>query len=141
MIKTEDRQIGKVTYSVTQLGFKKSREVFARLTKMLGPALGLLLNGGSEGAAGALEAVCAQVSEADLEYLCDVFAECTMVKMPDGKRAKLSADAQELLFGGALVDCFKWLAFALEVNYGDFFDVFKGAQDVVAPQAVVTALP
>lgn len=127
MIQTSEKAIGKHTYFVTQLGFRKSREVFARLTKMLGPALAqLLASGDSQAKAGAaLAALCSQVSEADLEYLCDVFAESTLVKLPDGKKVKLLADAQELLFAGAIEDCFKWLAFCLEANYAGFFGEFR----------------
>lgn len=127
MISTSDRQIGQHVYFVTQLGFKKSRQVFARLTKMVGPAVSELLSGGeSQAKAGAaLSALCSQVSEPDLEYLCDTFADCTLVKMPDGSKKRLDSDAQELIFGGHIEDCFKWLAFCLEANYAGFFGEFK----------------
>lgn len=133
MISTSERAIGKYVYFVTQLGFKKSRQVLARLTKMIGPALGELMasvegkdsfNIGDAGPAIAL--LCAQVSDADLEYLCETFSEGTQVKMPDGKRVPLNTDAQELIFGGHIEECFKWLAFCLEANYAGFFGELKG---------------
>ena len=135
MIETVERTIGKHGYIVTQLGFKRSRQVFARLTKMVGPALSELLGGGeSQAKAGAaLSALCAQVSEPDLEYLCDTFADCTLVKMPDGGKKRLDADTQEVIFGGHIEDCFKWLAFCLEANYAGFFGEFKSL--VGPPQA------
>jgi hypothetical protein len=140
VISTSERVIGAHNYSVTQLGFKKSREVFARLTKMIGPALAELLSSGDgqAKAGAALAALCAQVSEPDLEYLCDVFAACTLVKMPDGKQKRLDADAQEIIFGGHIEDCFKWLAFCLEANYAGFFGEFRS---LVGPSQVGTAQP
>ncbi len=140
MISTSERAIGKHVYLVTQLGFAKSRQVFARLTKMIGPALAeLLASGDGQAKAGAaLAALCQQVSESDLEYLCDVFADTTLVKMPDGKKARLDAQAQELIFGGAIADCFKWLAFCLEANYADFFGEFRS---LVGPPQAGTVQP
>ena len=135
MISTKERAIGANTYKVTQLGFKKSREVLARLSKMLGPVLAELLSSGSskDKAGAALAAICAQVSESDLEYLCSVFSECTFVTLPDGTLKKLNDQTQEALFGGQIMECFKWLAFCLEANYADFFVEFK---DLAEPPRV-----
>ncbi len=137
MITTKERSIGANTYKVTQLGFKKSREVLARLSKMLGPVLAELLSAGNaqEKAGAALAALCAQVSEQDLEYLCGVFADCTFVTLPDGSMKRLDAQAQEALFGGNIAECFKWLAFCLEANYADFFGEF---QSLVGPSRPAT---
>ncbi len=139
MIQTSERAIGKHTYYVTQLGFRKSREVFARLTKIIGPALGSLLAGGDNQAkaGAALEALCAQVSESDLEYLCDTFGEWTTVKAGD-KKMKLTAEAMELVFAGHIEDCFRWLAFCLEANYAGFFGEFRS---LVGPPQAETAQP
>jgi len=145
MIETKNKDIRGNNFAVTQLAFKKSREVFARLTKIFGAALGSLAGGAMSGAKGgaglessvgaAIEALCSQVSEQDLEYLCDTFADTTTVKLAGGTRSALTADLQEVVFGGRLEDCFAWLAFCLEVNYSGFFDVLKAALPVKAAPA------
>jgi hypothetical protein len=105
---------------------------------MVGPVLGELLSSGNsqEKAGAALAALCAQVSEADLEYLCDTFAGCTMVTLPDNTMKQLDAVTQEALFGGQIAECFKWLAFCLEANYADFFGEFKSLVGPAQPATV-----
>lgn len=150
MIETKNKDIRGNDFAVTQLGFKKSREVFARLTSIFGPALGALAgdavsavksgsgveSGVESGLGAALEALCGRVTEKDLEYLCDTFSITTTVKLAEGgQRTPLNADTQEIVFGGHLEDCFAWLAFCLEVNYRGFFDVLMAALPVKAARA------
>lgn len=122
---TQSRQIGNVTFKVTQLGFARARAVFARLSKLLGGALATLAKGGDaltlEGAAPVIAMLCEGLTEAELKFFCDEFASFTVIEMSDGKEANFGADAQELVFGGHIERMFLWLRFCLEVNFGSFF--------------------
>lgn len=132
MLKTEIRTIGSNTYHVRQLGAKQGRQVLTRLIKTLGPVLGALLEGldpktvsvldlKGEALARALTELAGRLGETDLDYLCGVFGETTQVEFPDGRVKPLTLEEQNLHFAGAYQDMFRWLSFALEVNFAGFF--------------------
>lgn len=139
MLKTASKTIGNHTYTVRQLGASEGRKMLVRLVKILGPVLATLLSSapdkskappklgwslGStkvEDLGKALEVLATRAQEADLEYLCSTLGMATTVGLGGGKEIPLTLEAQELHFAGAYGDMFKWLAFALEHNYSDFF--------------------
>lgn len=115
-IEPKSKEIGGATYVVTPMVATKGRKVFARLIKIAGPVLGKIAEAPPEGRQAALlAAIGAHVSEDDFEYFCDVFAPTTTV---DG--ADLSK-AFAVHFMGKYADMVEWVAFAVEVNFGDFF--------------------
>lgn len=130
-LETKDKQIGRYTYEVTQLGFKEGRAFLARVFKILGPVVSELVKGGAKvsdvlnkdgrGAAGAIFEISQQLSEADLTYACGVMGKKSCVVLEDGKKPQLSDEFMELHFAGHYDEMFKWLLFAVEVNYGSFF--------------------
>lgn len=136
---TKSRVIGEVTFRVSSLGYLKEREVFARLSKMLGGALATLAKGGDamtlEGAAPVIAMLCESLSAQELKFFCDEFAQATTIEMSDGKTSNFNADAQQLVFTGHIERMFLWLGFCLEVNFGGFFDVLKGALAKAPAQA------
>lgn len=135
-MKQQTRKIGSSEYRVTQLPFGKAREMFVKLFRILGPVLGeALLSPGSATGAAALASMTgstlgnilkqmpALITEEDLKDFCQVFGEKTQLIRDDGKTPWLTAELQETHFAGGMLEMFKWLAFCVEVNFGDFFAV------------------
>lgn len=138
MLETSRREIGGVPYEVTQLPFAQARKVLVLLSKKVLPGLSLALSGAvaavaKDGKAGLLDAGVSDIAagvtrlvqdldEADLIALEEAFGPCTKVHLPDGKTPILTAPNRASHFkGGSLFSYFEWLAFAIEVNYADFF--------------------
>lgn len=146
MLETREKVIGAHTYHVRQLGGAEARKLLVRLTKALGPVLGSLLEdmGGVSGnratnlvrlqdldvkaVSKALNQLAAQLTETDLEYLVGVLGMATMAEDSEGKALQLTKERMELHFsGGRMGEMFKWLGFALEVQFADFFSAFAPA--------------
>lgn len=144
MLETKTRLIGNTRYQVTQLPSSHARKLLVRLVRMAGPIVASLLEDktlidtnapivervsklDSKTLATMLRDFSTRVSEADLEYLCETLGGCTQIESLDGKLSPLDLEAQELHFrGGRLSELFRWLAFALEVQYSDFFSGLGG---------------
>lgn len=157
MLETSRKEIGGVTYEVTQLPFAQARKVLVLLSKKVLPGLSLALAGAvastaKNGQAGLLDAGVSDIAagvtrlvqdldEADLIALEDAFGPCTKVHLPDGKTPILTAPNRASHFkGGALFAYFGWLAFAIEVNYSDFFSAaapLLGGARLEGPPAAV----
>lgn len=149
MLKTEQRTVGSTAFKVTQLGASAGMQLMVRLTKVLGPVLGELAKGGdSNGAtnlmdvrgdalAGALQQLATHLTYEDLEYVCETLGAMTEIEMEGGKWVRLNRAMREIHFAGNYGELFRWLAFALEVNYSSFF----GESGVGAALAKATAPP
>lgn len=144
MRKSESREIGGVRFHVTQLGFAKSRAVFVRLAKCLGPAVAHLAETksltdlgsamGDIGFAAAVKQLIASVSDEDLEYFASELGG-DFARYEDGdKNPKLDKMGREACFEGRLDLFFMWLYFALEVNYLDFFRAIGEALPKAPPK-------
>jgi hypothetical protein len=148
VLETKKTLIGSHYYSVTELQASKARNLLVRIVKVAGPILsGLmededLINGAPKAEGDESPSLVQRVSavdhktlakmlvtfsdrikEEDLEYLCAVLGEVTEVGEV-GKpqnRITLDLEIQEIHFKGKLSHMFKWLGFALEVQYADFF--------------------
>ena len=96
-------------YEVMPLGALKGRSVFVRLLKMFGPLF-----------AGDIAAGLDHLSEDDFNYLCDVFAEYTNVRINE-KQMPVLKDVFDGHFSGKYLDMLQWLAFCVQVNFGDFY--------------------
>lgn len=117
VLKTEEKAIGNNTYIVTALGALKGREVFVRMVKMLGGAVDSL---DKNNLGEALTKLADRLDEKDLNYLCDILAKNTDVRLPDGRAPRL-ADVFDLHFSANYLDMLAWLVFALTVNFESFF--------------------
>jgi hypothetical protein len=146
-LESDKRTIGNYTYEVGQLGSRQARQTLLRVNRMLGPVLTTLMVGLKPGLteegleaevkANALDrmgaiaaAIGKNVSEEDLEYLCETFGKVSFVHMDGGKRFQLDLEKQETHFAGNTLNLFKWLAFALQWNYADFLVGFRKPQVV-----------
>lgn len=99
-------------------------EQFTALTGLIGPAAMSLL-GKDEALAGALAASLGKVKGADVTALTRALLATTSVTV-NGQTVPL-LPIFDTEFQGKLLTVFKILAFAIEVNYGDFFAAAKGA--------------
>lgn len=131
-VKTEDRTIGAHTYRVTQLTALKARALFARLVRFIGPAAATALGGGRKlsqlDLGSLLSDLTERVTDEELGYFCDVLGSCSELVGTNGKTVALDREILDVHFAGALLDMFKWLAFALEVNFADFLTELKRTQ-------------
>lgn len=137
MITTDKKEIDGYTYEVTQLGNKKGRRLMVRLFKLVGPAAAEFLAalGGKDGKdmksigdlsteslANAVADFADRITEDELDHIVETLAAKTRVNQAGGgAMADLSSDVQDQLWAGSNTTMFKWLAFALEHNYRDFF--------------------
>lgn len=140
MQSTQQREIDGTTFEVSQLDVKVSRAVFVRLGRVLGPALAefgkvgdvkSLLDVDHSVAFGAISKLLMNASEEDLEFFCQTFMKKSKFIPPEGTGLIGLVD---LAFTGRLLTMFKWLAFAIEVNYSDFLDVFKNMTPPTSPK-------
>ena len=119
MFKFEKKKIGAHTYYVTQLNALVGRKALVRLAKFLGPALA---SAGKGNVTDALASVAENLSEVDVEYFCDLFAEKTVVT--GGKYDEGEPDLHLIFdehFAGEYLEMVQWLAFAFQVNFASFF--------------------
>lgn len=118
-MKTQTRRIGAYDYTVTQLDAIRGRRAFVRLTKILGPAIAA---GGTKGDSAAFEAFFDHLSEAEMDYFCDLFADVTAVSGGSfDKRAPQLKDIFLTHFAGDYASMMSWLIFCVEVNFSSFF--------------------
>lgn len=127
MVTTQERIIDGHTWAVTQLPPTRSLKLMARLLKIVGPALGQGLSAGADldkadiSAFGpAIEKLLLQL---DGDTLDAVVKESLATARIDGQEALVGF---EVTFHGRLVELLKGVAFALEVNYSDFFGGLVG---------------
>ena len=132
-LETKSKTIGRFEYRVTQLKLKKARSMFTRLIGMLGPALGELAAGGKPNLATAVQALSERMTDDNLTLVTETFGESTVIDAGDGKLPTLVPAFMETHFAGHFGEMFQWLAFCIEVNYADFFDVLSGLGAAVQP--------
>jgi hypothetical protein len=145
MLKTDTHIIEGATYTITQLPAMRGLRLFARVARVLGPALGKLgaaKAGGikiggvgvSEEAFGtAIETLFDKLSPDEFEL---VLSEFFWSLTRNGKKVAPGAEF-DLEMAGQLVTILKLLKFAFEVNYGNF----TAAVVALMPAAEVPAKP
>jgi len=146
MREPQKKTIDGITFEVTPLGFKQGRKAFVRLSKALGPALGAApsvdaLKAGRNVSA-ILERLVAEVSDDDLEWFASTLGDKNTRYSTDLEAWPfLNSANRETLFQGRLTLFFKWLIFALEVNFSDFLDLLKSVKTDGAPSEKGTTSP
>lgn len=139
-LEKQTRTIGEFTYEVTQFGAKIGNRVLLKVVKSIAPifmaaaAAGQLKSLDVDGIAAAI----AGISEDEFEWLVEAFAGATDVQV--GDTAPSLKRVYDLHFAGKYSDELAWLAFAIEVNYGPFFqDMKRKAADRLAKSEVAKA--
>jgi hypothetical protein len=111
MRQTKVFQTDENAYEVTQLAAdKEGRAAFLRAQRLAFKA------------SGGIESLVADMSDADLDYFCELFGKYTKLIQPDGKKPVLGP-IFSTHFSGAdgWFEMVKWLAFCLGLNFGPFF--------------------
>lgn len=121
MREEKTKQIGSHSYLVRQLPATQAQRLFVRLSKLVGPALAEVTNGGAAGLKGAAMQLFSQLNEQDVEDITKQMAKMSEV---DGRQLSACFDVH---FTGLHSELWQWLMFALEVQFQDFFDVVIGA--------------
>lgn len=136
----EEREIGGRRVLVAQLPASRALKLLRRLGHVLGPALAKAA-GASKGTlsiaaldvgslSDAITVLFDRLTEPELDHLMRELLSTAQV-MVDGKWVQLSAGSgpqpYDVTFAGDLAGLFATLGFAIEVNFGDFFAVARGA--------------
>jgi hypothetical protein len=116
--------------------------MLVRLGKAVGPALGALGDIHKDDVGPALAKLTESLSEDDLVAICDPLAQNTFVRTGPSQTPILAKIFDDH-FAGKYDLMAKWLVFALEVNFGSFFDglrkkVPQAASAPAAPDATQT---
>lgn len=120
-LRTETRTIDGLDVTTTQLPAMRASVLFAKLGRIVGPALAQL---GTTNLGGLVGLVFQNLSPADVPALTQEILASTTVLL-DSKAVPLGQPGMiDLVFSeqGRLPALLKVLRFSLEVNYSDFFD-------------------
>jgi hypothetical protein len=124
MLKTSTKTIGGYTYRVTQLDAVRGRRALGRLGRVIGSAFEALQGkADEEGLTSALGKLLSGLSDADVDYFCDLFSACTSVSggsFGDGLEPQLES-VFATHFAGRYGEMLQWLIFCLQANFGSFF--------------------
>lgn len=126
-----EKTIDGITLTVTQLPAMKSMKFFREVVDTFGPALtslGDLSDGGDTDIAmfkPVIQSLMMSLSEEKLEMMTRKLLGDSLV-LTEGKYIGLFAGEGifDVIFQGKVFTIFKFLRFALEVNYGDFIEGF-----------------
>ena len=112
MLETRSKTINGTEYKVTQLDAIRGRKVLARMQRVAGN-----MN---------------QMSDEDMDYLCDVFAPSTCVVSTNDHGQRVEPQLSKIFglhFAGKYDEMAEWLAFCVEVNFGSFRKRLRSQQD------------
>lgn len=116
MLKTKETTIDGKNFKVTQLGYSDGIELLTKLLSIAGMAFDQ--NAGKDSFS--LGRLAANLKANDLKMVIEKLAQRTLIERDSGsdKWPKLEPEVD---LAGDYNLMFKWLKFALEVNYGGFF--------------------
>jgi hypothetical protein len=116
MIKTQETIIDGKNFKVTQLGYSDGIELLTKLLSMAGTAFD---SGVKESFS--LGRLMSNFKASDLKMIVEKLSQRTLIEREPGSE-KWPKLEPEVDLAGDYNLMFKWLKFALEVNYGGFFD-------------------
>ena len=126
-LQTMDKMIGGRLYRVAQLPAFQALDLLEQLTVLAGPALGALVKNGMKGQvdfeSGAVR-LFSSLGGGKLRALASGLLASTTVELSPGKSPRM-LDVFDVEYAGRLSEVFQVLAFALEVQFADFFDAAK----------------
>ena len=116
MRKEKDKSISGINFKVTQLGFEDGIELLTTLGNIIGPALAKQdLDCGNPSSM--FGQILAKTDANQLKSIITKLAKSTRIEREPNKWPILEPEVD---LAGNYDLAFKWLGFALEVNYGDF---------------------
>lgn len=142
MREPQEKTIDGTKYRVAPLPASKGLAILTMITKVVGPSLVAApsLAALAGGAAELFGDVCERLDEAQVERLSKAMAGHTLVEASPGKGGLVPlGDHFDLHFAGDYGAMLQWMQFALEVNYGGFFDAVRAKSSAAAPASVEPA--
>lgn len=147
MIEAKQFEVDGVTYELTQFGAKKGMAVLAKVTALVGPALGDAVLNDAKGTLdmGALvSGLTRALGEHDLYATCMEFAELCRFSVDGGSKfvplAKPAATFDDH-FAGRYVQLLEWVRGCFEANYSGFFDELRRRVGPQLSGSTTTATP
>ena len=116
MRKEKDAIINGTKFKVTQLGFADGMELLTTLGRIIGPAISDAKNAAHPAAM--IGDIISRLTFAELSSITDKLARSTRIEREAGRWPVLEPEVD---LAGNYDLTMRWLKFALEVNYGDFF--------------------
>jgi hypothetical protein len=154
--RSQDRQIGDSTFKVYELPATQGLAMFMQLAKMVGPAMGVLVDAAKASTGGAslanvlgasisgdvfgaaMESLATRLDEQQVQAMIAKLREKTEVDLSgSGNFVQLSQGLYDTIFAGKIMALLTWLRFALEVQFADFLPALASR----APRALADAAP
>jgi hypothetical protein len=133
MIKTKESTIDGINFKVTQLGYADGIELLTRLLALVGAAFEK-----DEGKDSfSLSRLAARLTANDLKTVIEKLASRTVIEREPGTGNWPKLEPEVDLAGNYGL-MFKWLKFALEVNFGGFFSVAGELLSEGIPKATIS---
>jgi len=132
MIKTKESTIDGINFKVTQLGYADGIELLTKLLALAGAAFEKDESKDSF----SLARLAAKLTANDLKMVIEKLASRTLVERKPGTDEWPKLDP-EIDLAGDYGLLFKWLKFALEVNYGGFFYAVSELKDAALRDAMI----
>lgn len=130
MRKEKEAMINGAKFKVTQLGFADGMELLTTLGRIIGPALSDEHK--VKNAAAMIGDIISRLSFSEISSIADKLARSTRIEREPGRWPTLEPEVD---LAGNYDLTLRWLKFALEVNYGDFFVAGGLLHDVINPVA------
>lgn len=144
-IRSESTVINGSKYTVTTLQAWDALEAALDVAKLIAPAfegqdprsvqVSTLFEQDNDQLLASLARIVSAADKAVLRRVLEAMARCTQIQSKDGTHAILE-QVFDLHFAGSPDEMLKWAAFALQVNYGNFFDA-STRDDVVKFEAAI----
>ena len=127
---SHEKTIDGVTLTLRQLPAMRAMKFFRVLVGCFGPAMMQMTgeSGGEDGGSlsSAIDKLMMELSEDMLQKVIDtLFLDALVEQNGSNKNLMGAGGAFDLVFQGKIFTVFKFLYFALEVNYGDFIEGFN----------------
>jgi hypothetical protein len=130
MRKEKEQTINGIKFKVTQLGFADGMELLTMIGRIVGPTISQPNNAN---AASMLGDIISRLTFSEITSITDKLAKTTRIEREPGRWPVLEPEVD---LAGNYDLTLRWLKFALEVNYGDFFVAGGLLHDVISPVAV-----
>lgn len=142
----QKKTIDSVKYEVSMLPPRLARKILVRIFQVLAPSAGEAFSRESEQLTQAIGPILStlsdKLSDDDLDWMMSELAKVTTVEVAPGQEPYLNT-IFDVHFRGKVGQMFKWFAFAMEVQYADFFggsgEGLKGLLDKI--KAAVSQSP
>jgi hypothetical protein len=130
MRKEKEQTINGIKFKVTQLGFADGMELLTTLGRIIGPAISDPKKAVSPAAM--IGDIISRLSYPEIASITDKLAKTTRIEREPGRWPMLEPEVD---LAGNYDLTLRWLKFALEVNFGDFFAAGGLLNGVINPVA------